>query len=348
MLPRLLAAAVALCAAGASGEAAPLLPNATTPAPTTYAPSPSPSAACVVNASRGCTAGDVLAWCANGTARPGAPTLAPSVSRAPSYAANASARARGNTSCWSATSSNVQGIDASDYTWSIIGTSAVLFGGAALALALLFEGARHRKRAVYSPRRKALRHRVPSARRERGGVGYGAWILPVARMSGRDTLAHVGLDGYMLLRTMRLFRRACLFDAFWGLAVLVPIYATGDHYQVTRSCRGRVGDEAQARSLPPSHHHKGAEHGDDDATNHELHLFSAMTIVNTHSKHCAAGGGAPAGFAASSCPNFVAAAALSILCTAYTLRLLHHEVRRARPLSPPLSPALSLFSGDEA
>ena len=346
MLPRLLAAAVALCAACASGEAAPLLPNATTPAPTTYAPSPSPSAACVVNASRGCTAGDVLAWCANGTARPGAPTLAPSVSRAPSYAANASARARGNTSCWSATSSNVQGIDASDYTWSIIGTSAVLFGGAALALALLFEGARHRKRAVYSPRRKALRHRVPSARRERGGVGYGAWILPVARMSGRDTLAHVGLDGYMLLRTMRLFRRACLFDAFWGLAVLVPIYATGDHYQVTGSCRGRVGDEAQARiSTPPSHHHKGAEHGDDDATNHELHLFSAMTIVNTHSKHCAAGGGAPAGFAASSCPNFVAAAALSILCTAYTLRLLHHEVRRARPLPPSLSPALSLQRG---
>ena len=34
----------------------------------------------------------------------------------------------------------------------------------------------------------------------------------------------VGLDGYMLLRTIRVFRRITLFATFYGAAVLVPVY----------------------------------------------------------------------------------------------------------------------------
>ena len=46
-------------------------------------------------------------------------------------------------------------------------------------------------------------------------------------MGDEELCALVGLDAYLMLRYLRLCMRLTGFSAFWGLAVLYPLYYTG-------------------------------------------------------------------------------------------------------------------------
>ncbi|KAG5192112.1 late exocytosis, associated with Golgi transport-domain-containing protein [Tribonema minus] len=60
--------------------------------------------------------------------------------------------------------------------------------------------------------------------------GFLAWTLQCWRMSDQEFLAQVGLDGYMVIRFIRLCRRLCWCAALLGMCILTPIYVTGGVY----------------------------------------------------------------------------------------------------------------------
>lgn len=54
-----------------------------------------------------------------------------------------------------------------------------------------------------------------------------AWIVEISRVSEDDMLRMVGLDAYMLMRYLNICCRTSAFLMFWGLIIVVPLYATG-------------------------------------------------------------------------------------------------------------------------
>eukprot|EP00981_Chlorochromonas_danica_P012618 scaffold5218_cov150-Ochromonas_danica.AAC.10 len=54
-----------------------------------------------------------------------------------------------------------------------------------------------------------------------------AWLYSVFMVRDEEVLRMVGLDGYMLLRFITLCLRLACFFAFFGVAVLVPVYSSG-------------------------------------------------------------------------------------------------------------------------
>ena len=105
-------------------------------------------------------------------------------------------------------------------SWDSIVTTLQLNALYALALLFVFEGFR-KKRSVFSKRLRLKPARTPPAE-PRGAL---AWVTPVWAIDGKETLRCVGLDAYMFLRVCRVCLRICLFDAFFGLTVLLPLYA---------------------------------------------------------------------------------------------------------------------------
>lgn len=91
-----------------------------------------------------------------------------------------------------------------------------------LLLGLAFEGTRH-LRVVHLRRvtHKLTQERrvppIPSARAL-------AWAWETLRVTDDQLLRMVGLDGYMLIRYIKLCIKASLFFSFLGLLVLLPIY----------------------------------------------------------------------------------------------------------------------------
>eukprot|EP01041_Mallomonas_annulata_P001199 gene1199-2331_t len=55
------------------------------------------------------------------------------------------------------------------------------------------------------------------------------WIIAVLRVPEKDLLHMVGLDGYMLLRFIKVCFKASAFLTFWGSIVLIPIYSTASN-----------------------------------------------------------------------------------------------------------------------
>lgn len=54
------------------------------------------------------------------------------------------------------------------------------------------------------------------------------WIAPVFGVSWRKVRQNSGLDGYFLLRYIRMNVRICAVTCVWFFLILVPLYATGD------------------------------------------------------------------------------------------------------------------------
>ena len=97
----------------------------------------------------------------------------------------------------------------------------LLFGGLEW---LLFEVGRRFLAEIYYPRRTWRPAKVP-AKPPKFPL---SWISHIIAMPGKEVRERVGLDAYMLLRFTRLGTRICLFTSFFGLVVLIPVYASGD------------------------------------------------------------------------------------------------------------------------
>jgi hypothetical protein len=56
------------------------------------------------------------------------------------------------------------------------------------------------------------------------------WFFEISKVSEAEVLRMVGLDAYMCLRYISICWKLCLFLSFWGILVLLPIYATAADY----------------------------------------------------------------------------------------------------------------------
>lgn len=91
-----------------------------------------------------------------------------------------------------------------------------------IVLMAIFEWIRHLK-AVFLKRftrKLQQQHRVPPL----PATYPFAWVFSIINISDTDLLHMVGLDGYMLIRYIRLCLHASLFFSVMGLLVLLPIY----------------------------------------------------------------------------------------------------------------------------
>lgn len=89
-------------------------------------------------------------------------------------------------------------------------------------LMIIFEFVR-RKRSIYINRfvaRFIATNRVP----EKPSKIPFAWIIQVLRVSDREVLSMIGLDGYMFLRFISVCFRTAGFCTAWGLLILIPVY----------------------------------------------------------------------------------------------------------------------------
>lgn len=93
------------------------------------------------------------------------------------------------------------------------------------SLMILFELLRHWKSIflVRLKRKFISENRVP----EKPSIYPFAWIWTIMNISHDEVLRMIGLDGYMLLRYLNACVRIAAFCAFWGLIVMVPVYANG-------------------------------------------------------------------------------------------------------------------------
>lgn len=71
---------------------------------------------------------------------------------------------------------------------------------------------------------KLYKHKPPRTPEEPPETFLG-WIGTLNAVTEDDILRMVGLDGYMLIRYINICFRISLFITFWGLVVLVPVYA---------------------------------------------------------------------------------------------------------------------------
>ena len=53
-----------------------------------------------------------------------------------------------------------------------------------------------------------------------------AWLYEISKVSEDDLLKMIGLDAYMLMRYLNVCFRSSVFLSFFGVVVLVPVYAT--------------------------------------------------------------------------------------------------------------------------
>ena len=113
-------------------------------------------------------------------------------------------------------------IDYTSENWQDVTTTAEMGALACLVFLVVFEVGRRRSRLVYWPKRRYRPHRTPRAMPS----GALAWASAIA-MGDEELCALVGLDAYLMLRYLRLCMRLTGFSAFWGLAVLYPLYYTG-------------------------------------------------------------------------------------------------------------------------
>lgn len=105
-----------------------------------------------------------------------------------------------------------------------------------LTLFEMFRRLRGGKNPVYGgnhfhQQRSELLYEVPEMRElpERPTYLFG-WLVSVLRVDGgQELLDLVGLDGYVLLRFLKMQSRITLFAATLGLTVLVPIYKSGEN-----------------------------------------------------------------------------------------------------------------------
>eukprot|EP00953_Heterococcus_sp_UTEX-ZZ885_P039527 20258-Heterococcus_DN1.PRE.2 len=82
---------------------------------------------------------------------------------------------------------------------------------------------KNRRFRKLNPRLKVIK--VPKYPR-----GFLAWVLPSWRIGDDEFLRQVGLDGYMVIRFIRLCRRLCWMATVCGCGILLPIYTTGPRY----------------------------------------------------------------------------------------------------------------------
>eukprot|EP00952_Eustigmatos_sp_NYUAD-ZCMA_P009753 40258-Eustigmatos_ZCMA.PRE.1 len=61
--------------------------------------------------------------------------------------------------------------------------------------------------------------------------GFLRWVVPLMTMKADRVHSLVGLDGYMLLRYIKLCKRVCLFSGVLGTIILIPLYIYGDETQ---------------------------------------------------------------------------------------------------------------------
>lgn len=118
--------------------------------------------------------------------------------------------------------------------WPEITTTMELTAALVLGLLMLFELKRHRK-SVYAPR---MRHYAGEERARRlpmdGAVLMGgwrrwplAWAWLVCRVPDDEMRRMIGLDAFMVLRFLRLWRECFFWGIVFGTVVLAPTYQTG-------------------------------------------------------------------------------------------------------------------------
>ena len=115
-------------------------------------------------------------------------------------------------------------VDYHSENWQSINLSLEFSAVVAVLLLMVFECGRARKRHVFWSKRRYTPHRTPRSM----PLGAFAWVPTAFLMPGSDLAALVGLDAYMLLRYTKLAMRLTAFMTFWGLAVLLPLYASAD------------------------------------------------------------------------------------------------------------------------
>ena len=106
--------------------------------------------------------------------------------------------------------------------WTPIVSTLILNLGVAFLMLLLFEWVRN-KRCVYGRRLAEAPHRTPAT----PPSGFLRWVMPTLNISMRDTARYVGLDGFMLLRYVRVCLDISMLATVMSLGVLLPLWATG-------------------------------------------------------------------------------------------------------------------------
>lgn len=104
---------------------------------------------------------------------------------------------------------------------SVITTGAATFG----AVLVVFSFLRQRKRSFYEPRTYLLDVKHPPPHVDSSFFG---WIFAVLRLTEDEIIKTAGLDAFVLTRLLRSCFRFFLVLAFFGFAVLIPVYATAD------------------------------------------------------------------------------------------------------------------------
>lgn len=109
-------------------------------------------------------------------------------------------------------------------TASVISTLSVN-GITFLVLIILFEVVRGRFEDVYAPKSK-WQSGFPRLTPNHGAF---AWVRQIQLFSDDDILARVGMDGWVLLRFLRMLAVLSGVASFVGLAILAPVYYTDDN-----------------------------------------------------------------------------------------------------------------------
>jgi hypothetical protein len=121
-----------------------------------------------------------------------------------------------------------------------------------LVLMTLFEINRHFK-SIYFTRLQTKFKRTKRVPMEPAWYPF-AWIVEIYKVSEDELLRMVGLDAYMMVRYLSVCFRSSLFLSFFGIVVLVPVYATagGDAIAWNKYTLANVpdlGDDTQAQQL---------------------------------------------------------------------------------------------------
>ena len=141
---------------------------------------------------------------------------------------------------------------APDVATSSVFATLILQAIVGAVLYLLFEMLRA-QREVFYPKKRSKPTRCPSSTLSTSVLG---WIQPTLKVTDEETLRFAGLDGYILLRFLRLCATATLVCGAFALVFLLPIYSTGfgddevvgiDRYTIANVATG--GDRLWAAML---------------------------------------------------------------------------------------------------
>jgi hypothetical protein len=145
----------------------------------------------------------------------------------------------------SSTDDDTTTIDETDSLKNTVIINVIIF----LLLITLFEINRHFK-SIYFPRLQSKFIRAKRVPVEPAWYPF-AWIVEIIKVTEEDLLRMVGLDAYMMIRYLSICFRSSLFLSFFGVVVLVPVYATAGGQEVAwnKYTLANVPDSAHSAQL---------------------------------------------------------------------------------------------------